>query len=165
MEAGKLDYHFEPIQVRHAVERAIQTTRPIAGNFQVKIKASDAGKDLYVHADQTRLEQVITNILSNAIKFSHPGGEVLVEVQDTPSGVRVSVTDHGVGIPSGARDKVFAPFSQIDSSDTRKSGGSGLGLNIAKRIMDAHRGLIDYQSKEGSGSTFFIELDQAAAPA
>lgn len=165
LETGRLDNHFEPIKVRQAVERAIKLTAPLAGNFQVKIKASDTGNDLYVRADQTRLEQVITNILSNAIKFSHEGGEVLVDVQATEAGVRVSVTDHGVGIPSGARDKVFAPFSQIDSSDTRKVGGTGLGLNIAKRIMEAHSGLINYQSKEGTGSTFFIELDRVAAPA
>ena len=162
IDAGKMDYTFEPIRVGDVVERAIRMTRPIADNFQVEIRASDAGKDLYVQADQTRLEQVITNILSNAIKFSHAGGEVLVDVEPTASGVRVSVTDHGVGIPGNARDKVFAPFSRIDSSDTRETGGTGLGLSIAQRIMEAHRGLIDFQSKEGAGSTFFIELNRAA---
>ncbi len=164
METGNLDYHFGTVRVSKAVERAIRLTRPIAGDSQVKINTSYAGEDLYVCGDQSRLEQVITNVLSNAIKFSHPGGEVLVEVHETSAGVRVSVTDHGVGIPAAVGDTVFAPFGQVDSSDTRAAGGTGLGLHIAKRIMDAHHGVIDYRSVEGVGSTFFIELDRVAAP-
>ena len=165
METGNLDYHFAPVQIGAAVERAIELTRPIASNFEVGITAAQIDPALHVRADLSRLEQVLTNILSNAIKFSHKGGDVLVEVAETPSGIRVSVTDHGIGIPQGAHDRVFAPFSQIDSSDTRKTGGTGLGLNIAKRIMDAHRGLIGFDSVEGEGSTFYIEMPRVSAPA
>ncbi|MCB1358098.1 MAG: hypothetical protein KDK53_16960 [Maritimibacter sp.] len=165
METGNLDYHFEPVAIGTAVEQAIRLTRPIAGNTGIEIKTPAPLPPLHVRADQSRLEQVITNILSNAVKFSHPGSEILVDVIERPSGVRVSVADHGIGIPDGARDRVFAPFGQIDSSDTRSAGGTGLGLNIAKRIMEAHRGLIDYRATPGGGTTFYIELPRAPAPA
>ncbi len=165
MESGTLDYHFKPIAVRQVVERAIRLTKPIADTAQVTITVTGSSKALHVRADQSRLEQVVTNILSNAIKFSHPGDEVLVEVENMVTGVRISVTDQGVGIPSESHDKIFAPFGQVDSSDTRAVGGTGLGLNIAKRIIEAHGGVIDYLSDVGNGSTFFIELDRVAAPA
>ncbi|MCB1328401.1 MAG: hypothetical protein KDK28_02600, partial [Maritimibacter sp.] len=95
METGKLDYRFEAIPVGAVVERAVQLTRPIAGNAGVEIHLPATIPLLHVRADQSRLEQVLTNILSNAIKFSHPGGDVRIAVEDTPAGVRVSVIDHG----------------------------------------------------------------------
>lgn len=164
MESGTFDYQFEPVQLGPAIERAIRLTRPIADHAGVGIVAPGTGTEFCVRADPSRLEQVFTNILSNAVKFSHPGGEVRVDIAPTPAGVRISVTDHGVGIPAGARDEVFAPFGQVDSSDTRNAGGTGLGLNIAKRIIEAHRGVIDYRSEAGVGTTIFIELARAQAP-
>ena len=165
METGKLDYRFEAIPVGAVVERAVQLTRPIAGNAGVEIHLPATIPLLHVRADQSRLEQVLTNILSNAIKFSHPGGDVRIAVEDTPAGVRVSVIDHGLGIPDGARTRVFAPFGQIDSSDTRSAGGTGLGLNIAQRIVAAHHGVIDYHGTPGGGTTFYVELPRVSAPA
>ena len=108
--------------------------------------------------DHSRLVQVMNNLLSNALKFSDEGGTVKVRVESPGARIRISVDDEGVGIPKDAKDRVFGKFSQVDSSDVRKVGGTGLGLNITKQIVERHNGTIDYVSELGVGSTFFIEF-------
>jgi len=104
------------------------------------------------------LEQVITNLLSNAAKFSERGNEVTLSASATPEQVRISVADNGPGVDPNARERIFDSFSQLDTTDIRKHGGTGLGLNISKRIMEAHEGLIDFAANPGGGTIFFIEL-------
>ena len=108
--------------------------------------------------DSSRLIQVMDNLLSNALKFSDEGGAVKVLVETLGVRVRISVHDEGVGIPEGAKDRVFGKFSQVDSSDVRKFGGTGLGLNITKQIVERHKATIDYVSELGVGSIFYIEF-------
>jgi signal transduction histidine kinase len=93
------------------------------------------------------------------LKFSDEGGTVEVCVQIVGARVRISVHDEGVGIPKDAKDRVFGKFTQVDSSDVRKVGGTGLGLNITKQIVQRHNATIDYVSELGVGSTFFVEFD------
>jgi signal transduction histidine kinase len=111
-----------------------------------------------VNMDSDRIRQVVANLLSNAAKFSPPGGTVSVGA--TPNGdmVRVSIGDHGPGIPDAFRDKIFQKFSQADSSNTRQESGTGLGLSIAKTIVDLHGGSIGFFSLAGAGTTFHFDL-------
>ena len=104
---------------------------------------------------------MLSNILSNAAKFSETGSTVSIRTDVVGQMLRVSVIDRGVGLPENVKQKVFDEFSQLDSSDKRKVGGTGLGMNISKRIMEAHDGRIDYVKNEGPGTTFFIELPLA----
>jgi len=102
--------------------------------------------------------QVMSNMISNAVKFSHKGGTVTVGCLDRKGKTTIFVKDEGMGIPDGSREKVFGKFLQIDSSDRRQVGGTGLGMSISKEIIEQFKGKIDYISKPGSGTTFFVEL-------
>ncbi len=111
-----------------------------------------------VHTDPYRLKQVVGNVLSNAVKFSPEGGEVECSVQVIGTQLRMSVQDSGIGIPENAEDQVFGRFNQVDSSETRASGGSGLGMHIAKLLIERMGGAISYESRLGEGTTFHIDI-------
>jgi len=108
----------------------------------------------------------MANLLSNAFKFSNPGGQVEVDLSDTEDGPQISVTDHGVGIPEGAEDQVFGLFTQVDNSDTRPAGGTGLSMHICRQISTQHNAPIGYQSTLGEGTTFIVrfKVDMALFP-
>ncbi len=129
---------------------------------EIKFTYPPAKIPLMVQADSDRLGQVLSNVLSNAVKFSHPGGTVDVAVGRSDGQALITVTDAGCGIPPDSETKVFAPFSQIDGSDTKTAYGSGLGLHISRQIMDRHGGSIRYVSAPGVGTTFTIALPLAA---
>jgi signal transduction histidine kinase len=101
---------------------------------------------------------VLTNLLSNAIKFSAPGSEVLTRLERAGGMLKIAVIDHGAGIPAAFRERIFQRFAQADSADSRQKGGTGLGLNICKTIVEEHGGRIRFESVEGEGTSFFLEL-------
>ncbi|NLG49506.1 MAG: histidine kinase, partial [Chloroflexi bacterium] len=112
----------------------------------------------FIEADPLRIEQVITNLVSNAIKFTPSGGSVTVSAIDLDERVRVSVSDSGIGISEIEQAHIFQRFYQVDSSSTRSYRGAGLGLTICKFIIEYHHGQIWVESKPGEGSTFQFEL-------
>jgi two-component system phosphate regulon sensor histidine kinase PhoR len=109
-----------------------------------------------VEVDAQRLEQVLVNLIHNAVKFTRPGGEVVLFAESTPGGVRFAVRDTGVGIPADEVSRIFERFYRVDKS--RAGSGTGLGLSIAKHIVEAHRGKIWVESEEGKGSTFSFSI-------
>ncbi|WP_280771108.1 ATP-binding protein [Salipaludibacillus daqingensis] len=118
----------------------------------------DESKYVKVKADQERLEQVLTNLISNAIKFSPDGGSIKVRLQNEENQMVIRIEDPGLGIPKDAVDKLFSKFHRIDQTDRKKIGGTGLGLAIAKEIIDQHDGSIWVESEEGKGSIFSVSL-------
>ncbi len=154
-----MEFRLHRLDLRDLVREAAQVNRMLgkSKNITFEVKLPETPVD--VMGDNDRLLQVMTNVLSNAVKFSHPGGVVEIAAeQDGPKG-RISVRDHGIGIPEDARDLVFAPFAQVDGSDKRVFDGTGLGMSISQRIMDGHDGTIDFCSTFGKGTVFTIELD------
>ncbi|WP_298497883.1 cell wall metabolism sensor histidine kinase WalK [uncultured Maritimibacter sp.] len=163
MEAGEMEFNFRTIDVNHLVEEAVEATDGYASKVGVPVTTTLLPHPVMIEGDQVRLIQVMNNLLSNALKFSNEGGSVRVHVTATEDRVRITVQDDGVGIPEEARHRVFDKFSQVDSSDIRKVGGTGLGLNITKQIVDRHKGLIDYESEYGVGTNFYVEFDRVHA--
>jgi PAS domain S-box-containing protein len=157
MESGRIELKCRPIDVASLVGATLDGLRG-AGSTGVELEA-DVQSDLTLCGDEDRLTQVLTNLVSNAKKFSPPGGKVSVRVEPTPLGrVRFSVIDQGPGIPPEDLSKLFGRFQQLDGADTRRHEGTGLGLWISKAIIEQHGGTIGVDSRVGEGSTFWFEL-------
>jgi PAS domain S-box-containing protein len=163
IESGTM--RFEPVvqPLLALVEHAVAATNAYAAQFQVSFDLrSDAG-EMYVTVDADRLSQVVVNLLSNASKFAPAGDVVEIRLQRRERVARLSVIDHGVGIPLEFRDRIFQKFAQADATDSRQKGGTGLGLNISKAIIEQHRGTLDFTSEPGVRTEFFVDLPLAAS--
>jgi PAS domain S-box-containing protein len=158
IESGKMEFHLTRLEPGSLAEQAIESARGFASGYGVRIRLESTSRFSEVQADPDRLTQVITNLLSNAIKFSPPNDEIVVSVEQRDDTVRISVSDHGPGIPTAFRDRMFEKFAQADASDARQKGGTGLGLSIAKQIVVRLGGEIGFFDAEGGGTTFFVDL-------
>ncbi len=159
LKAGRMVLRFSKIDLEQFVREAVEVNRAFGVHRSVSIRVFGTDAPMFVNGDPDRLMQVMGNVLSNAIKFSESGGVVDVMLEKQEEKARISIRDNGVGIPENSKDIVFGPFTQVDSSDNRKFGGTGLGMSITKQILKGHGGTIDYSSKVGDGTTFVIELD------
>jgi PAS domain S-box-containing protein len=157
-ESGRLELRLAAQRLKPIVQQAIETNRAYAQNFGATIELAADSDDANVLVDHDRLVQVLTNILSNAAKFSPPGGAVSVAIRADADSVRVSVRDRGLGIAPEFQPRIFQRFAQADSSDSRAKGGTGLGLSIAKTIVERLGGSIGFDSTPGEGATFYITL-------
>jgi PAS domain S-box-containing protein len=168
IEAGKLELERAPLDLRECVEGALEIVAPRAWEKQIELGCLiDESAPAGIVGDAARLRQVLLNLLSNAVKFTEQG-EVVVLVGAEPAqrGVHrltLAVRDTGIGIPQERMDRLFASFSQVDASTTRRYGGTGLGLAISKRLVELMGGTIWVESEEGRGSTFGISLIAEAA--
>ena len=158
IESGQMNFKFENVPVTAFLKQALEANESYAGQHNVQLKFNNAGSDQHIYADPDRLMQVMNNLLSNAVKFSPEKGTVEVTATCLEGMIRISVSDHGPGIPEEFQPKLFDKFTQSDASDTRKVGGTGLGMNITKAIVEKHRGNIDFVSQQGIGTTFYFEL-------
>jgi PAS domain S-box-containing protein len=159
IESGRMDFDFETLDVSALIEEAVEANRAYADRFQAAIDIVELeAEGITVFGDRGRLLQVLTNLFSNAAKYSPAGGTITVGARRENELVRICITDEGPGIPDEFRDRVFHKFSQADSSDTRQKGGTGLGLSIAKAIVQQHNGAIGFETGEGQGTTFFFTL-------
>jgi two-component system CheB/CheR fusion protein len=166
---GKLELVFAPMSAHDAVLDAVDVARPeLEARRQRVSVALDAAEDR-VSGDATRLRQVVWNVLKNASKFTPEGGDIRVSTRNEPAHIVVEVTDDGIGIEPHMVRRIFDPFTQADASLTRRYGGLGLGLAIAKGIVERHGGEIEARSRGlGKGTTVLISLpltgDRASSP-
>jgi PAS domain S-box-containing protein len=156
LEAGRMPMTVAAHAFDATCERALESVRAIADHQGVGIDAPRA--HVQVMADGERLVQVLVNLLSNAVKFSPRGGRVTVSAQEQGGWVEVRVQDRGRGIPASHRDAIFQRFQQVESSDVREKGGTGLGLPICKAIVEQLGGTMGVTSEVGQGSTFWFRL-------
>ncbi len=163
IEAGKLELEQEPFDLRECVEGALDIVAPRAWEKEIELGCLiDDEAPAGIVGDSARLGQVLLNLLSNAVKFTERG-EVVVHVGAERAGrgkyrLHLAVRDTGIGIPPDRMDRLFASFSQVDASTTRRYGGTGLGLAISKRLVKLMGGSMWAESEEGEGSTFHITV-------
>lgn len=168
-EEERLELHPQRIDVRTAVEDAIRALEERIASRNLVLRVQLGGSVIPVMGDRARLAQVFRALIGNAEKFSEvhqasassigeQPGEILVSALTGPDYVEISVTDRGIGIPKDAHAKIFDRFYQVDASSTRRYGGAGLGLALAKELVTLHGGAIRLESEEGRGSTFTVRL-------
>jgi signal transduction histidine kinase/CheY-like chemotaxis protein len=161
VEAGRIDLQKEELDVRVAVSEALEGVRPLADRRRQMLRQEVEAA--WVLADRGRLRQILYNLLSNAIKFTPEGGEIRVEVAADAATVRISVVDTGVGIAAADQVRVFDEFSQVGDV-TARTGGTGLGLALTRRLTEAHGGQIELESAPGAGSRFTVILPTVGSP-
>lgn len=158
IQSGQMRFSLQKTEIMPLVEQALTNNNSYGEQFGVHFSITERCAGVQVSVDSDRFLQVLTNLMSNAAKFSPRGSTVEIGVSRRESWVRVTVTDHGCGIPEEFRSRIFEKFAQADSSDTRQKGGSGLGLSICKAIVEKMNGRIDYVSQLNVGTSFYFEL-------
>jgi len=159
VEAGKMEFYSEPVSLTKLIGEVTETLRAIAAEKKIVIGTDVAAEVDQVSTDPAKLKQVLYNYLSNALKFTPEGGTVIVRARpETSSSFRIEVEDNGIGIRDEDIGKLFSEFRQLDSGIAKKSQGTGLGLALCKRMVEAQGGSVGVQSTFGKGSVFYIVL-------
>jgi two-component system phosphate regulon sensor histidine kinase PhoR len=165
IEAGKMVQYKEPLSLAEIIPRAIETLKADAQQKNIHFEFSPGGDVPTIQGDRNSMEGIFTNLISNAIKYTHDGGKVTISLEDHDGFVKVSVADTGIGIKSEDLSRIFDKFYRVKSTETRQIIGTGLGLSIVKSIVDAHMGTISVESREGKGTTFCVLLPKAVTMA
>jgi signal transduction histidine kinase len=158
IESGKVVFVLQRVELHGVIKDAIEANQAFAEAHGVRMRLDAGSAAGEIRADPDWLVQVLTNLLSNAIKFSPPGEEVVVAVERRDSAFRISVQDHGRGIPDAFKPRIFEKFAQADASDAREKGGTGLGLSIVKQLVTRLGGHVGFDDVPGGGAIFHVEL-------
>ncbi len=160
IESGQMAFHFEEMEVLPFLQEAIESNHGYADQHGVEFILECSVDGAKIQADANRLMQIMNNLMSNAAKFAPKGDKIKISAARHHQQIRISVTDHGSGIPKELEGRIFDKFTQADSSDTRQVGGTGLGLNITKAMVEKHNGRISFVSELGVGTTFSFDIPE-----
>ncbi|MEE9542860.1 MAG: HAMP domain-containing sensor histidine kinase, partial [Thermodesulfobacteriota bacterium] len=160
LESGLMTYDIVPMPAVSFVEEVVEAMEGFADQFNVKIRADNTAPEAIVKGDKVRLTQVLTNLIANAVRYSPPEGEVRISVSQSGSLVRFAVIDKGPGVPHEFKNRIFSEFAQAEGGALYGKGGTGLGLNISKRIVERHEGRISFISDPGRSTSFYFDIPE-----
>jgi two-component system phosphate regulon sensor histidine kinase PhoR len=161
IEAGKLELELRPVAMEEVIGPCLDATRIKAGPKNLTLETDYSSGLSPVIGDVRFLQEILQNLLDNAVQYSRPGGRILVRAVAQGSEIVLSVTDTGIGIPKADQERIFERFYRADAARSRELGGTGLGLSIAKHLVEAHGGRIQVESEVGCGSTFHVFLPRS----
>ena len=156
LEAGRMSFSLSNEKLLPIVETVVEQNRSYVEQFEIHLGVEFPDEEIYILTNVDRLNQVLTNLISNAAKFSPSGSTVKVLVVKQDDHVRIEIQDQGSGIPEEFQERIFEKFSQADGSSTRKQGGTGLGLSISKGFVEQMGGSIDFRTSAQHGTVFFV---------
>jgi len=157
VESGRLQLSLEDVELCQLVKETTMLIKPLADSSQISINLPDTLENMIIHADRMRIKQVIVNILSNAVKYNRKQGSIDIKCEKEKDLIRLSISDTGPGIPKGLQNRVFEPFDRLNA-DTTTIEGTGIGLSLAKKLIEFMNGRIGFDSCENKGTTFWIEI-------
>jgi signal transduction histidine kinase len=157
-QSGTASLRARSISIKHVVEEVMDSFMEQAGKKQLTLRAETGQAELLVEGDASKISIALSNVVKNALDFTNPGGHILIVAEQSAGHVKVSVMDDGIGIPAKDLSHIFERFYQVESHLTRKHGGMGLGLSVAKVMTELHGGRIWAESVEGKGSNFTLLL-------
>jgi PAS domain S-box-containing protein len=158
LDFGHMSFHLQEVELMPVVEQAIEATSAYGDEHDIRFDLDETAPGARVQVDPDRLIQVLTNVLSNAVRFSAAGDVVKVRVSRHSGLLRVAVADSGPGIPEEFRDQVFEPFARADEAGWRHRSGTGLGMSISKAIIEELGGAISFDTEVGVGTTFHVDI-------
>ncbi len=158
MEAGEMSFHFERLEMNELVAKGVEENIGYSQEYGVILNLTLPKEPIWCQLDGGRFAQILSNLLSNAAKFSPQGATIEIELYRQVDWAMLNIRDRGPGIPEDFQHKLFEKFTQHDSSDTRNVGGTGLGLSITKGLVERQGGIIEFVSEEGKGTTFTISF-------
>jgi signal transduction histidine kinase len=158
IESGKIEVKSSRVSLSSLVHEVVEAFRPVAAEKVIALEATILEPSILVWADRDKIDQVLTNLIGNALKFTPVQGRVVSTSRNGHESVQVSVSDTGLGVPPDEKEKIFAKFYRVPEINGGNSKGTGLGLAIAKALVELHRGRIWVESEEGRGSTFSFTL-------
>ena len=156
LEAKEAEISFSPVRVAVLVEDIRSSLEPLAANQGIFLHTDCPPLRIYANPQQIR--ELFLNLMSNAVKYNRPGGQVWVTVREEDDHMILKVRDNGVGIPEESLDRIFERFYRVDKGRSKKQGGTGLGLSIVKHIVNFYHGTIQVRSKVDEGSEFLVTL-------
>jgi PAS domain S-box-containing protein len=159
VEAGKMELNREVFSISDLLGDIRESISPMALKKNIDLEITNHIESQEISADKMKLKQILLNLLSNAIKFTPDNGKVSVTAIKEDSEIKISVSDTGIGIPEDMHESIFSPFTQVDSSNKREYGGTGLGLALVKQFVEMHNGSIWLESNEGEGSIFVFTIE------
>ncbi len=164
LESGKMSFNLGPVSLNEAFTSAAVSLLPLFKDKDVELIVDDAADMPPVYADSKKLSLVISNLLSNALRYTDAGGSVKISSENMGSVVRIDIVDTGIGIPESVQARVFERFFQMQGDEKHRAGGAGLGLALVKEIVEAMGGKVELKSKEGEGSKFSFTLNAISKP-
>jgi len=161
IEAGRIEYHIARLDLKSVIETVFQMVQPLAMNKQIDLEMEECPPGIAGMGDLSKTEQILINLVSNAVSFTEPGGKIRIGCGFADSGVWIRVRDTGIGISTDKQETIFEPFVQIGRSLTTSHRGTGLGLAISREMARGMSGDLTVESKPGEGSSFTVWLPMA----
>jgi two-component system phosphate regulon sensor histidine kinase PhoR len=165
IESDQMPLQVRPMPVHTVVDRCVERQHQQAERKQIALRVERPAEPVFVLADEEAFQQILDNLVDNAIKYTNPHGRVLLRWRRDGDVCRLSVEDNGIGIPQTQLPRIFERFYRVDAARSRELGGTGLGLSIVKHLVQGLKGTVDVESQIGRGSTFTIELPAVDQPA